>query len=121
VPQDPVTLTITGAPYQVGFAQPGYGTTTYAYGVSTQAVVFGRATNVEATSWASLVCTGWTRTGSSPASGSTTNTGTFTLTANTTVRWHWVISDLIVSNQAVLSAVTNQPRDTCAPATATRW
>jgi hypothetical protein len=28
------------------------------------------------------------------------------------VRWHWVISDLIVSNQAVLSAVTNQPRDT---------
>jgi hypothetical protein len=112
VPLDPVTLTITGAPHQVGFAQPGYGTATYAYGVSTQAVVFGRATNVDATSWASLVCTGWTRSGSSPASGSTTNSGTFTLTANTTVRWHWVISDLIVSNQAVLSAVTNQPRDT---------
>jgi hypothetical protein len=110
--QDSVSLTITGVPYQVGSPMPGYGTTTNAYGSSTQAVVFGRATNVEATSWASLVCTGWTRTGSSPASGGTTNTGLFTLTANTTVRWHWVISDLIVSNQVVVSAVTNQPRDT---------
>lgn len=110
--QDSVSLTITGVPYQMGSPMPGYGTTTNAYGSSTQAVVFGRATNVEATSWASLVCTGWTRTGSSPASGGTTNTGLFTLTANTTVRWHWVISDLIVSNQVVVSAVTNQPRDT---------
>lgn len=112
LPVDPVTLTITGTPYQVGLGQPGYGITTNAYGVSTQALIFGRATNVDATSWASLVCTGWTRTGSAPASGATTNTGSFALTANTTVQWHWVISDLIVSNQTVVSAVTNQPRDT---------
>ncbi len=112
LPLDPVMLTITGVPYQVGAAAPDYGTTTNAYGVSTQAVVFGRATNVDATSWSALVCTGWTRTGSAPATGSTTNTGSFTLTASTTVRWHWVISDQIVSNQAVTTGVTNQPRDT---------
>jgi hypothetical protein len=110
--REPVTLTITGTPLEVGAPLPAYGITTQVYGTVTQAVVFGRATNQTATSWAAYVVTGWTRTGSSPGSGSTTNSGSFTLTSPTTVRWHWVMTDLLVSNQTVTSTQTLAPRDT---------
>ena len=35
------------------------------------------------------VCRGWTGTGSVPASGTDTNTGAITLTANSTITWNW--------------------------------
>jgi hypothetical protein len=57
------------------------------------------------------VCTGWTRTGSAPASGATTNTGSFTLQTASTVTWHWVITELALSNQVVSSAASHAARD----------
>lgn len=35
------------------------------------------------------ICTGWTGTGSAPASGTTTNTGTFVMTEASSVTWNW--------------------------------
>ena len=35
-------------------------------------------------------CSGWTGSGSAPASGSTTNTGLFVMTEDTTVTWTWL-------------------------------
>jgi len=35
------------------------------------------------------VCRGWTGTGSAPANGSTTNTGTFIITNDSTIVWRW--------------------------------
>ncbi|HRZ13815.1 MAG TPA: hypothetical protein P5567_15335 [Kiritimatiellia bacterium] len=52
-------------------------------------------TNLNATITAGatqFLLTGWTRTGSSPASGASNMTGQFTMTTNTTVTWLWSTS-----------------------------
>jgi hypothetical protein len=58
------------------------------------------------------VCTGWTGTGSVPATGSTTNTGTFTLTTDSSILWRWVVTDLVLSNRSVSVTTSIQARDT---------
>jgi len=42
-------------------------------------------------------CTGWTRTGSTPASGTGTNTS-FTITEDTTITWQWLTNYWIELN-----------------------
>jgi hypothetical protein len=109
---NPVSLTVTGLPFQVGTVLPGYGTASYAPGILTQGVAVGRATNVDAVSRAIYACTGWVGSGSVPAAGAGTNTGPFTLSVASTLTWQWVMTDLTASNQVVTGALTNQPRDT---------
>jgi len=57
------------------------------------------------------VCTGWTGNGSVPASGPSTNTGTFQLMQNSTVTWHWVVSKLALSNQTIAVTTQEMARD----------
>jgi hypothetical protein len=69
-----------------GLANPPVGTNGYNYGTSLKAAI----TNSPVTSGATqYVCAGWIGTGSVPAAGTTTNTGAFTLTGNSTVTWIW--------------------------------
>ena len=44
---------------------------------------------------AQYVCIGWTGTGSAPASGTTTNTGLFTMTNDSTLVWLWTKNYLL--------------------------
>lgn len=111
-PTSTVTLTVTGFPANISSAVPGYGVTSLGLGTFTQAVVAGSFTSFDAVSRSLFVSTGWVGNGSVPAGGIGTNTGYFTLNTSSTVTWRWVVSDLILSNQTVVTRVTNQPRDT---------
>ncbi len=69
-----------GAPAPAGTNWMRKGTVTNA-SLAGSPVTIGGATQ--------YVCTGWTRSGSEPASGTDLDTGTFTVTNNTTVSWLW--------------------------------
>ncbi|MFA7369869.1 MAG: hypothetical protein WC334_09515, partial [Kiritimatiellales bacterium] len=70
-----------------GQANPAAGTNTYNYGTNlTAALTDSPVANGAATQY---VCRGWSGTGSVPAGGTSTNTGSFTLTTNSTVIWLW--------------------------------
>jgi len=58
------------------------------------------------------ICTGWIGTGSVPASGSALNTGTFTLTSDSTITWQWNVTDRVLSNQTVSVTTNSRARDT---------
>jgi hypothetical protein len=88
-------------------ADPSVGQQWYTYGTSLMCAITNSTAVFEDTqSWMTLVCTGWTGSGSVPAAGATTNTGSFSLRENSAITWHWAIKDLIVSNQTV-TVLTN--------------
>ena len=97
------TLTIV-SPYAM--ADPPVGVHTYARGTSLTASITNTALVTTSTRTASLVSTGWVGTGSAPASGITTNTGSFSLNEDSAVTWAWAVSNLWVSNQTVTATVT---------------
>jgi len=70
-----------------GNAIPAAGTNTYNYGTSLTVVLTNSPVLNGVTT--QYVCRGWTGTGNAPASGTSTNTGGFTLTTNSTVTWIW--------------------------------
>jgi hypothetical protein len=78
------TLVVT-TPRGTGLPAPG--TNTYDYGVNLIAAITDSPVLDGATT--QYVCRGWSGTGSVPASGTSTNTGLFTLTTNSTVTWLW--------------------------------
>ncbi len=93
------TLTVTSA---YGMADPPVGAHMLAFGTN----IFCSITNSpavfqDANSWKSCICTGWVGTGSVPDTGSTTNTGNFTLQQNSGITWLWAIQNSIFSNQTV--------------------
>lgn len=61
------------------------GVTTSAFGTAVSAQVDAVAAN----GTTQYVCQGWIGTGSAPASGATTNTGTFSLNLDSSVTWLW--------------------------------
>ena len=67
-----------------GTAVPAAGTTQYGYNDQVSARVAAPA----AANGTRRVCTGWTGTGSVPASGTATNVS-FRITENSTLRWNW--------------------------------
>jgi autotransporter-associated beta strand protein len=70
-----------------GNANPPSGTNTYNYGTNlTAALTNSPVLNGTTTQY---VCRGWSGTGSVLASGTSTNTGSFTLTTNSTLVWLW--------------------------------
>jgi len=52
------------------------------------------------------LCTGWAGTGSAPASGSTANTGLFTMSAASSVTWSWVTQYQVTFTSSVIGADT---------------
>lgn len=103
------TLTVAS---QYGMAAPAVGTYTYTPPTNLTCSITNSPLVLTTTqSVVTCVCTGWTGTGSVPASGTGTNTS-FTLTADSTITWGWVITDMVVSNQAVGTATNLQARDT---------
>jgi hypothetical protein len=69
-----------------GGATPAVGTNSYHLatpitGIVTNSPITGVGTQ--------YVCAGWTGTGSAPANGSTTNTGSFNMTSDSTLVWLW--------------------------------
>jgi hypothetical protein len=96
-----------------GNAFPAVGTHTYGDGASLACLITNSPVTVSDNySIVTAVCTGWTGTGSAPLLGGTTNTGAFPITADSSVTWHWMITDMVVSNQVVSSVSTLQARDT---------
>jgi len=86
---------------------PAVGPHTYSYGTEVTCTATGApVVFTDATRWMSSVCTGWVGTGSAPASGGTTNTGSFALNEDSSVTWLWAIQDLVLSNQ-VANVTTN--------------
>ena len=75
---------IVTTPY--GQANPPAGTNWFDYGSSNNVTVTNSPVITGGTQY---VCKGWTRTGSVPASGTTTNTGLFALTNDCSVVWLW--------------------------------
>lgn len=91
------TLTVTSA---FGTPVPSIGVNNYAW----RATVTGAVQSVVSLGGTNRACTGWTGTGSVPASGAATNTGTMTLTNLTSsLTWHWTVS-------AFKPAMTAQPQ-----------
>ena len=85
-----------------GAPAPPVGGHTYVSGTELTCAVAGSPVEVQdITSWSLLVCTGWVGSGSIPALGSTTNTGSFTLTEDSSITWQWVVTDLVLSNQTL--------------------
>jgi hypothetical protein len=52
------------------------------------------------------VCTGWTGTGSAPASGSSADTGLFSMSAASSVTWNWVTQYQVTFTSSVIGADT---------------
>ena len=78
------TIVVSNTPY--ARTEPPSGTNLFSKGtltcsVTNSPVVVGSSTQ--------YVCTGWTGTGSMPSSGSSTNTGSFMLTTNSSIAWKW--------------------------------
>ncbi|MFA7369545.1 MAG: hypothetical protein WC334_07880, partial [Kiritimatiellales bacterium] len=87
------SVSVEAAPYSLivatayGKASPAAGTNTYNYGTNlTAALTNSPVLNGTTTQY---ICRGWSGTGSVPVSGTSTNTGSFTLTNNSTVIWLW--------------------------------
>ena len=98
------SLVVTSA---YGMSAPPVGTNVLTLGSSVTCLVTNSPVMlVDVESVITAVCTGWTGSGSVPATGSSTNTGVFSLTNDSSITWHWAIKDLVLSNQ-VESASTN--------------
>jgi len=69
-----------------GTASPSAGTNIYIGGSTETCVVAGSPVDAGTTQY---ICTGWTGTGSAPSAGTTTNTGSFTITNDSSVTWNW--------------------------------
>jgi M6 family metalloprotease-like protein len=96
-----------------GNASPSVGTNTYPSGTSLAcAITNSPATLSDAQGAVTCICTGWTGTGSVPAVGGTTNTGSFNLNADSSITWLWVVTDRVLSNQTVSVTTNVQARDT---------
>ena len=78
------SLTVS-TPY--GKANPPGGTNWFNYG-STNSAAITNSPVINGTT-TQFICRGWTGTGSVPAGGTSTNTGSFTLTTNSTLIWLW--------------------------------
>jgi len=103
------TLTVSS---QYGMAVPAAGVHSYVPPTNlTCSVTNSPLVLRDAQSAVTCVCTGWTGTGSVPASGSGTNTS-FTLTSDSTITWGWVVTDIVVSNQTVGITTNLHARDT---------
>ncbi len=93
------TLSVTS---EYGNAAPPDGTDSYTSGTNMTCSITSMPVVVEdSESWKSCICTGWVGTGSVPASGNTTNTGSFTLTEDSAITWLWTIQNSAFSNQTV--------------------
>jgi uncharacterized repeat protein (TIGR02543 family) len=68
-----------------GFATPATGLYVFSWGEELTASV----TSPDVQGTTRHVCTGWTGTGSVPASGNSISTGAFTLTQDSGITWHW--------------------------------
>jgi hypothetical protein len=97
------------SPY--GSPSPSVGTHDYAAGASITCSVASPATQEDSQSHVTAVCTGWVATGSVPASGKTTDTGSFGLNVDSTITWRWIVTRLVVSNQTVSSSGDVEARD----------
>lgn len=69
-----------------GSAFPPIGVSMLPYGTTTAVRITNSPVGMGTTQF---VCRGWSGTGSAPAGGVGTNTGPFSLTADSTVRWNW--------------------------------
>jgi mannan endo-1,4-beta-mannosidase len=86
-----------------GQSAPPVGTNWFAYGAMTNAALVNAAVTAGGTQY---VCRGWTGTGSVPASGISSNTGTFALTNNSTLTWLWTTNywlDTVANGGGALS------------------
>jgi len=72
----------------LGNALPAAGTHNYLSGTTLQCFITN-APLYEGVLQTQYIVTGWTRSGSSPSSGGSTNTDEFVITNDTTVTWHW--------------------------------
>ncbi len=81
----PISLTVTGSPSTMDSVTPAYGTDTYPSGKEFHASAPVATAPTNGMRWR---CTGWTGSGSVPATGST-NGVTFTLTNSSTLSWQW--------------------------------
>lgn len=95
-----------------GNAAPAVGVHHYDDGATVTCSVVSPAAVSDSHSNVTAICTGWTGTGSVPESGGGTNTGPFTITADSTVAWQWLVTDIAASNQIVTGAATLEARDT---------
>ncbi|MCX6912116.1 MAG: hypothetical protein NT167_03510 [Verrucomicrobia bacterium] len=92
-----LTLAVSGPVY--GQSSPADGVYTNSFGtsftvaVTNSPVIIGGATQ--------YVCEGWTGSGSVPASGTGTNTGELTLTADSIIAWRWA------TNYCLATAASN--------------
>ncbi len=100
----PHALVIGASPAPHGSPAPlGYGTTF----VSPGAVITNRVNSpADSAGGTQYVCSGWTRTGSSPGSGTGTQV-VFTVTNNTTLTWNW--SNQYYLTTAVIGSGTVSP------------
>lgn len=106
----PRTLTVYS---EYGGCSPATGASIFAAGtVVTGLVLASPAIVVDPQGRVTGVCTGWTGTGSMPASGAGTNTGPVTISADSSLTWLWVVTDLSLSNQIVTGTAAREARDT---------
>ena len=87
-----------------GNPTPGTGTTVLADGDVTNCIVNQSVITANTQQY----CIGWTGSGAAPASGSTTNTGLFVMTDDTTVTWNWQTRyklTMVVSNDGTTDPV----------------
>ena len=82
---DPVPLTVSGAPAEYGAPSPAYGTHGFAPQAAVTAAVEAFTAPAGLARWA---CTGWTGSGSAPASGAS-NSVVFTILSGSALTWHW--------------------------------
>jgi hypothetical protein len=101
-----VYLTVTGTPRRLGSVSPAYGTHAYVGGQSVTGVTDGVHTELSPGTRLTHRCTGWSGTGSVPASGTGLTTGAFRITNDSVLAWSWVLADVALSNQTV-SVTTN--------------
>ncbi len=104
-------LVVQSSPAGVGSAVPALGTNQVSSGTVVNAYTPGPWTWISTTGLATYACTGWTGNGSVSVLGAGTGT-TFTLNNASTLTWHWVLSDLVLSNTTVSGVFTAAVRDT---------
>ncbi|MCK9623136.1 MAG: hypothetical protein M0R47_21700, partial [Methylobacter sp.] len=98
MPAQPIILTATykDAPYYALTVTSAYGGSdpsgTNSYNTPVSIMVTNSPVLNDTTQY---VCVGWTGTGSAPANGTTTNTGLFTMTNDSTLVWLWTTNYLL--------------------------
>jgi hypothetical protein len=100
------TLAVT-SPY--GTASPSTGVHTFATGTSLTGIMLtSPVVTDDGSTMLTAVCTGWVGTGSVPVSGTGTNTGAFTLSADSSLTWLWDITDLYLSNTVENASISHE-------------